>query len=108
MFQSRRGFFGKRRRDAKVKNKVFFFFFPLVLEKLTPRFAKIRKVQLLVLKKKKKSADGATGVTKNCTRMTSGLLKVDRRIDFFLMTLLGQRKRPLLSSPRDLQSQSSV
>lgn len=83
MFQSRRGFSGKDVGTQKLKIRCFFFFFSLVLEKLTPRFAKIRKVQLLVLKKKKESADGATGVTKNCTRMTSGLLKVDRRIDFF-------------------------
>lgn len=52
MFQSRRGFSGKDVGTQKLKI-IFYFFFSLVLEKLTPRFAKIRKVQLLVLKKKR-------------------------------------------------------
>lgn len=39
MFQSRRGFFGKDVGTQKLKIRCFFFF-PLVLEKLTPRFAK--------------------------------------------------------------------
>lgn len=58
MFQRQKGFW-KRCRDATVKNKMFFF---PGFGKAYTKFHKIRKVQLLVVKKK----ESAVGATKNC------------------------------------------